>query len=119
MNEPKTNYELFADVTDEVIDRINELRKEKKVTFKQIADHLEVSVSTVNRYIGESHSDNITVLFLVGLADILGVEVADFFHDRKNAITLQAAVKPFKKRIFSNPERELSYFFRFLADCLK
>lgn len=110
------NYDIFAGVSDKVIERINEIRKERKVSMRQIADHIGVSLSTVNRYLGENHSNGMTLVFLVGVADTLGVDVTEFFTNRKSVATLKDAVRPFKKRIAINPEKELAFFLQYLAD---
>ncbi len=113
------HYDVFVGVSDKVIERINEIRKGKKVSMRQIADHIGVSVSTVNRYLGESHGEGMTLVFLVGAADALGVDVTEFFVDRKSVATLKDAVRPFKKRIAANPEKELTFFFQYLSDSFK
>lgn len=118
-HEFEDNRSIFAGLSDKAIERINEIRREKKVSLQKIADHLDVSVSTVNRYIGESHDHNMTVVFLLGVADVLGVDVTEFFHDGKSTATLKDAVQPFKRRIAKNPEEELGFFLQYLADSFK
>ena len=118
-HEFEDNRSIFAGLSDKAIERINEIRREKKLSLQKIADHLDVSVSTVNRYIGENHDHNMTVVFLLGVADVLGVEVTEFFRDGKTSSTLKDSVQPFKRRISKNPDMELGFFFQCLADSFK
>lgn len=121
-----SNYSIFARQCEAVSQRIRALCKERGVTYADIADHLEISTATVQRYlrkVDKSDEDRDvaipTLYFLVGVADLLGVEPDVFFLSRKGSSTLKEAIKPFRTAIRQNPDEMLRYFFQYLSDAFQ
>lgn len=124
------NYEHYFTVSRAVCVKIRKLCVEKKIRFSELAERLGISQSSVNRYIGrkvltdedtEAEWTPPTLLFIIGAADVLGIDPAELFPNVPDGDSLRVIMWRFKRRLTAegnDPVNELKFFLQNLADSL-
>lgn len=124
------NSQDYYNLSRAVCVKIRNLCMANGIRLIDIADRLGVSESTVNRHIGPKviYENDInddwkppSLPFIIGAADVLGIDPVDLFPSAPNGDSLRAVMWRFKRRLTAeenDPAKELKFFLSSLADNL-
>lgn len=102
------------------MNRLKELRKEKKKSQKEIANFLKINEKTISRW--ENGESQITLKNAAQLADYFGVPLAYLLNQEEEWEKLQElhrklpTVKEFDKLHFKKQENRFKRFVQFVSD---
>ncbi|CGF48662.1 MULTISPECIES: helix-turn-helix transcriptional regulator [Streptococcus] len=102
------------------MNRLKELRKEKKKSQKEIANFLKINEKTISRW--ENGESQITLKNAIQLADYFGVSLAYLLNQEEEWEKLQElhqklpTLEEFDKLLFKKQENRFKRFVQFVSD---